>query len=559
MTIKEKIVEKRNGIDDRLKIGSLKFHYIALGIIILAIPLTVILVEHQTNDSVKATSEDQALQSETSDPNAFDEFDETPEVLTAPEISVIQDSTVIDNAVVKATTSKPNIIVVMLDDVNPMDGRLWNYMPNMKNLFVSKGVTFTNAYGETPLCCPGRAQFLTGQHTRNNGVNDNNARLLNPTMTIATELKKAGYYTFWAGKYLNGTENLSDKKPPGWDNVSIYSGGYYGYYLYNNGSASFKGSSAKDYSTDVIRDKSLAYMRSAPANKPIFGVIAPYAIHITSPSNKQPTIAPRHLNHAGCEKIPDWKPANYNEADVSDKPQYVRKKPLLDDKNGLNIVKFCKALLSVDEMIGKVKNELQMQGRLSNTVFIFTADNGMNFGSHRFDQDKKTPYATQIPLFVYWPNRLGTTPKTINETISNIDFAPTLCEVGGCKMGPYPNGQTKADGISFLPLLLGTKNTLGRNAILENYTQPGHYIKPWYGIRTTSSYSDGLWHYIEHSSGEKELYDLSGGPCYSWIPSMGGDPCELKNLLGPGTNPSKHIKDIKNALSAKLAQLKQEK
>ena len=78
---------------------------------------------------------------------------------------------------------KPNIVLFYLDDVALTDGRLWGnpqLTPTIYDLFVAHGTTFTNAVGETPLCCPGRGSVLTGLHTHNDGVVANNARLFNP-------------------------------------------------------------------------------------------------------------------------------------------------------------------------------------------------------------------------------------------------------------------------------------------------------------------------------------------------------------------------------------------
>lgn len=55
-------------------------------------------------------------------------------------------------------------------------------------------------------------------------------------------------------------------------------------------------------------------------------------------------------------------------------------------------------------------------------------------------------------------------------------------------------------------------------------------LPKWRSIKTTSLNSLGLWHYVRYADGEKELYDISGGPCILWRVGMSGDPCELTNL-----------------------------
>ena len=82
-------------------------------------------------------------------------------------------------------------------------------------------------------------------------------------------------------------------------------------------------------------------------------------------------------------------------------------------------------------------------GRLDNTLFVYSGDNGMNMGEHRL-VNKSAPYVTQIPFLASWPARLGTTPRAVTERVQNIDFAPTICELAGCTLGPFPNGQAHA-------------------------------------------------------------------------------------------------------------------
>src|SRR5256885_500364 len=102
------------------------------------------------------------------------------------------------------TPSRPNIVFVITHDQPAVDGRLINFQPTVKSVFKDHGVTFTDFHGESPLCCPGRAGFLSGQHTTNHGVAVNSASLFKPAMSLATQLHGVGYYTFLAGKYMNG-------------------------------------------------------------------------------------------------------------------------------------------------------------------------------------------------------------------------------------------------------------------------------------------------------------------------------------------------------------------
>ncbi len=454
-----------------------------------------------------------------------------------------------DNAALVAPAAaqeleQPNIVVLMVDDLAEIDLRVWKRLPTIKATFLDRGVRFANFYSNDPLCCPGRAAFLTGQYTNNHGVWTNDARLFNPEGSLAVRLQEAGYYTFISGKYFNGTSRLADKSPVGWDHAAVFNGSYYEYTAWIDDREEVYGTAETDYSTDVFANYALEFTRQAPRNKPIFAFLTPYAVHGGRDANGvntpyRPVVAPRHKGDTRCSSIKRWKPANYNEDDVTDKPAYIQAllKVGHDDKpkgyrKGWPMPPICRALLSVDEELAAIRAELKRQGRLKNTIFVLTADNGMGFGAHRW-WPKRAPYTEQMPLFVSWPAGRGTGRDARHDFIQNVDLAPTLCEAAGCTMGPYPNGQTEPDGQSFLGLIAPamSESVPQRTALYSLHKDP--VMTPaWRAIHTTPDHPLGEWHYIENDTGEIELYDISGGHCRAWKVGQAGDPCRLDNLAG---------------------------
>lgn len=454
-----------------------------------------------------------------------------------------------------ADAARPNIVVVMLDDANPHDGRLWSadVMPELDDLVISRGVRFTDFHGEVPLCGPSRANLLTGQHAHNSGANSNNGTQLDVSTTIATELDGAGYHTAYVGKYLNGYKKFAPEQydPPGWDEFDVINSNQGKYFWYQirdrDGNITQHKTAEEDYSTDVIADIAVKRIREAPDDEPLFALIAPYTPH-------EPNLpAPRHEGDKRCRDIEPWSPPNYDEADVSDKPAYIQaESPLADD--GFDLSAHCESLLSVDEMVGRVGKALKQEGRLDDTVFVFIGDNGMTWGEHR-RMAKVSPYATPMPAYAAWPAGRGVEPRDDATTLSMIDFAPTFCELGGCEMGPYPNGQEAADGLSFAAVLADEKLPSVREALLHAVPSGGN--RPvWWSIRTTDDHPDGRWHYIENRDGFRELYDISGGLCYEWAEGDPGDPCEMQNLLAG--DPSAELEGLAASLSAELTELKTE-
>jgi arylsulfatase A-like enzyme len=106
----------------------------------------------------------------------------------------------------------------------------------------------------------------------------------------------------------------------------------------------------------------------------------------------------------------------------------------------------------------------------------------------------------------------------VDELVSNIDIAPTLCAIADCEMGPFPSGPPDADGLSLLPLLDNETDQLARTQVREQ-SGPGY---PWlpesWSVRTTAQHPLGRWRYSEYETGERELFDAVA------------DPWELENL-----------------------------
>lgn len=434
----------------------------------------------------------------------------------------------------------PNIVVFYLDDVSPHDGRLWNdpsRTPAIYKYFIERGIEFENAIGENPMCCPGRANFLTGLHTQNNGVIQNDAQLFDPSVHVGKALKDVGYSTMWVGKYMNLNSSLSPDEwqshGAGWtylDAIYGVNGAFNNYTLRTKtGDLEF----GTYHSTQMVADRTIMHLRDTPATTPVFAVASIFNLH--SPNKPMPEFK----DDPRCADMPPWNPPNYNEQDVSDKPAEVRALPLLPDADGWPMVGYCEEMLGVDKAVRQITDELAAEGRLDNTLLVFTADNGMAWGAHRFGQQKRMPYTTPVPLYMSWPARWGSSPRAITDHTSNIDLAPTFCDFGGCVLTDYPGGQTAPDGVSLRPLLNGTAADLGRDALLEVSYLPG--IVPWQAVRTTALNELGLWHYVEYGTGERELYDLAA------------DPWELDNLAGLSGHD-----DVMTTLGQRLDELRQE-
>jgi len=203
----------------------------------------------------------------------FEMFQEIPEEQTSKQI-------------------RPNIVVIMTDDldVKTLDVMLSkNLMPNLQEFIINKGTEFTNSFVTTPMCCPSRATFLTGQYPHNHNVLTNQDILkLDDDHTLATWLHEAGYRTGIIGKYLNkyGVNVEATYIPPGWDSwqvlVEPFINRVYGYKMNQNGNIAEYGNKPLDYQTDVIAILSKKFIAESDIindDTPFFLVITPLAPH----------------------------------------------------------------------------------------------------------------------------------------------------------------------------------------------------------------------------------------------------------------------------------------
>jgi len=251
-----------------------------------------------------------------------------------------------------------------------------------------------------------------------------------PRASIFTELQAQGYWTAGYGKWFNGTNTAAINRIRGMNAFAWKNHGqYYSYPIWIKNPTTGKitqahyGNSPSDYSTDVVSQYAMQSLNAVPAGQPVFLDLAPNATHggpdaTGHKDHIQPVPDPKYVGDPRCQGIPPYDPASYNEANVSDKPAYVQKLHLLTSaeyKNGWPMEKNCEALLAVDDWLGQTVQWLTATGRINNTIFILTSDNGMGWGANRIE-GKIAPYTVRMPLFITWPGVTPTTP-TQNSTL----------------------------------------------------------------------------------------------------------------------------------------------
>jgi len=436
-------------------------------------------------------------------------------VVTGPVLSQQQDG----------TSSGPplarNVVVVLTDDMRADELAA---LPHVRRLIGDQGVTFSTAYAVDPVCCPSRVSLLTGQYAHSSGVEDNvfprgGFEAFDDRSSLATWLDRAGYTTGYVGKYLNQYGNSAPRYvPPGWDVWKAPVRGVYAYRdpaVYNiNGDLE----ELPGYQTDTVTSLATGFIR-AHASEPMFlhvSYVAPHEATINGRLGRPPVPARRH-QHAFDGALPPLDDPGYDEPDVTDKPPEVRLPRMTAPQLARTRVfaeNRLESLLAVDEGVAAIVRSLRTLGLLDTTTIVFTSDNGLMLGEHRYVTEKKLVYepSSRIPLLVRAPGvPSGVTRRHV---VGLHDLAPTLLALTGADAP----GRFTIDGRNLVPLMRDRSGTgTGRDLLIESLDKDSTWHS-YDAIRTTSGHV-----YVEYARGGIELYDLAT------------DPSQVDNLAGlPG-------------------------
>lgn len=418
-----------------------------------------------------------------------------------------------------ADTPKPNVIVILVDDLGWMDlscqGSDYYQTPAIDQI-AREGMRYTNGYAACAVCSPTRAALQTGRYPHRVGVTDwirsrfqrgqlgtpdqnpiafvggkNNAFLCPPNpywmeheeVTIAEALKGRGYQCGYIGKW-----HLGDPAwyPPGQGYDENKGGCDYGqppsyFDPYNQpkgrhqslrqGIHNLPGRKKGEYLTHREGDEAEDLIRAWHQKKqPFFLMLGHYAVH--TPIQALPEVAAKYKRE---------------------------KKP--------NNAKYAAMVESVDDSTRQILATLKELKIDENTLLIFTSDNGGL--DHNGSPTENAPlrsgkgYAYEggirVPFLVRWP---GVIPagKVSDMPVCSIDVYPTVVEASG----PLPPSDRVLDGLSLLPhLKSGGTTELERDELLWHFPHYRHKPGPYSIIRK------GNYKLIKFWAGPHELFDLS--------------------------------------------------
>jgi len=367
-----------------------------------------------------------------------------------------------------AEQDPPNIVVITTDDQHAASLNA-SFMPNVMQLIADPGARFQRSIVATPLCCPSRAAFLTGQYGHNNGVLWNlpgYRDLRDPHNTLPVWLRASGYRTIHVGKFLRGywLDGDPTQPPPGWDQwATMINWRYYDYVMALDGLPVGVGGETHEYLTTVLNQLAEEKIRRyAPGDRPLFMVVDQFAPHewagegqVERCASPAPEPAWRDRDAFADEPLPG--PPSLAEADVSDKPSFIqaRSVPTVEQISEREREYRCglAALREVDRGVERIWRALEAVGEEDDTVMVFTSDNGFYYGEHRLIEgpDKSLPYreGLEVPLAIRLPD--GLRPPggiKVDELVANVDLAPTLLELAGASPCAAPGDCRTLDGRS---------------------------------------------------------------------------------------------------------------
>jgi arylsulfatase A-like enzyme len=370
--------------------------------------------------------------------------------------------------------AKPNIVFILADDLGISDlacyGRKEHNTPNLDQL-AREGMRFTTAYCAQPICSPSRAAILTGKAPTRlhlttylpGRADAPSQKVLHPKMrqelpleelTLAEALRTNGYATACIGKWHLGGKGFLPTQQ--------------GFDFYHPGQANTTPSDDEGGKGEYDLTRAAMAFMETNRQRPFFLYIGHNSPHIS----------------------------------------FAAKSNLVAKNQKAFEPTYAAVIESLDDTVGLLLRKLDALGLRTNTIVIFTSDNGglhVPEGSHKRITDN-SPYRAgkgflyegglRVPLITRWPGHVPA-GKVVDTPVINTSWFATLFELSGMKT------RHTFDAPSFARVLLGK-----RQRVRPMFWHFPHYNNQ--GGRPGGAMRDGNWKFIEYyDTGDRELYNLA--------------------------------------------------
>ena len=397
---------------------------------------------------------------------------------------------------------RPNIVFLLTDD------HRWDALGCMGNRLIrtphldrmaGQGVRFRNAFVTTAICMTSRASIFTGLYARGHGILDFNTPFSEAQFarTYPALLREHGYHTGFIGKYGVGNVMPAAKFD--------YWRGFPGQGRY------FPQGEPGKHLTELMGDQALEFLGGAPKEKPFNLSISFKAGHVQDEDPRQflPSPASEHLYEGVRFPVPktadpryiDMLPIEFHRSEARRRWGIRFSTPRLFQESVRN---YYRLLSEMDTVVGRIREKLDQMGAASNTVIVFTGDNGFYLSEHGL-AGKWFPHeeSIRVPLLVYDPRLPAYRRGAVQDQMAlNIDLAPTLLRAAGIVP---PNG---IHGRDLYPLLEGREEPWRSEWFYEHLFENAGLPKSE-GLRTDR------WKYGRYIGCDplfEELFDLRADP-----------------------------------------------
>ncbi len=406
----------------------------------------------------------------------------------------------------------PNIIFLLTDD------QRWDAMgcmgnpdiqtPEMDKL-AKEGILFTHAYATTPICAVSRASILSGQYARRHHIYDFKTHFTDSAYqyTYPMQLKKAGYYIGFIGKYGVGLEKDFPKKQ--YDYWGCFPG--QGYYWHKDSLGH------PLHLTRILGNRALEFLNSAPDDRPFCLSVSFKAPHCQDGNPYQFLFdsayidlykdklfaAPATADSSYWYAFPEFF-RNHNESRIRWGIRFST-----PEKFQHSMRSYFRLIYGVNVQIKRIRDWLKAHGKDKNTVIMLMGDNGFYLAEHGMaGKWYAHRESIRIPFIVYDP-RMSEKRRGIRDDrmVLNIDVAPTILDLAGVPVPPVMQGQ------SVRPLL-EQKKVAWRNDFLFEHPFKYPTIPRSEGIVTKE------WKYVRFIDRQP----------YEWLYHTGADSLETRNL-----------------------------
>ena len=403
-------------------------------------------------------------------------------------------------AAAQSDNKKPNIILIVSDDFGygdsgPYGGGEGRGMPTPNiDRMASEGMTFYSFYAQ-PSCTPGRAAMQTGRFPNRSGMTTvafqgQGGGLPKGEWTLGSQLKTAGYKTYFTGKWHLGEADYALPNAHGYDIMK--SMGIYHLNAYTYADPAWFPDMPEELRAMFAKvTKGIMSGNAGETAHEDFKVNGEY---VDTPviNGKEGVVGipflDAYIEKAAMEFLDDA-------AKTPDKPFFINvnfmkvHQPNLPHPDyihkSLSKSKYADSLVENDDRIGHIMNKLRALGLdKGNTLVIWTTDNGAwqdvypDAGYTPFRGTKGTDRegGNRVPAIAWMPGKIKAGSKN-NDIVGGLDFMATFSAVAGIKLPEKDlDGQpTIFDSYDMSPILFGTGKSARESwfYFTENELLPG--------------------------------------------------------------------------------------